>query len=78
MGTQHHMDARLPELLPCCQLEQRLHDPQTFPKPPLFLFKGATAWLEDLYVPLCQDLLGVHQMLHEQEEGDCRQEPLDP
>lgn len=66
------MDVHLPELLPSCQLEQRLHDSQTFPKPPLFLLKGATAWLEDLYVPLCQDLLGVHCLLHQQEKGDCR------
>lgn len=70
-GEQHHVDACLPELLPCFQLGQRLHDSQTFPKPPWFLLKGTTAWLEDLYVPLCQDLLGVHCTLHQQEKGGC-------
>lgn len=49
---QHHIDACLPELLPCCQLGQKLHDSQTFPKTPSFLLKGAAAWLDNLYVPL--------------------------
>lgn len=75
---QHHMDARLPELLPFCLLGQRFHDSQTLPKPPSFLLKGATAWLGDLSVPLCQDLLGVHYMSHQQEKGGCRQKQLDP
>lgn len=75
---QHPYDAYLPELLSCCQLGQRIHDSQTFPRPSSFLLKGATAWLEDLYVPLCQDLLGVHYMLHQQEKGGCRQKQLGP
>lgn len=69
-SKQHHMDAHLPELLPCCQLEQRLHGSQTFPKPPFFILKGANSAAGRPYVPLCQDLLGVHHLLHQQEKGD--------
>lgn len=64
--------------LPCCQLGQRLHDSQTLPKSPSFLLKGAAAWLEDLYMPLCQDLLGVLCMFHQQERSGCGQKQLDP
>lgn len=75
---QHRIDACLPELLPCCQLGQRLHDSETIPRSPPFLLKGAAAWLEDLYMPLCQDLLGVLCMFHQQERSGCRQKQLDP
>lgn len=46
-------------------LAGRLHDSQASPKPALLLLKGETAWLEDLYMTLCQDPLDVYLILQQ-------------